>query len=110
MMEKVVHIFNTGDLSEVDALFSPEYLDHQKPPYISVNGPEEFKQIVVGARKSMVNLKVTIEDFVCEDTKIVARLRWHSSNVDRETIDILHIKNGQFTEHWGAETWSSAKK
>ncbi len=31
--KKIVEIFNTGDVSEVDSLFSSEYVDHQKPAW-----------------------------------------------------------------------------
>ncbi len=55
--KKIVEIFNTGDLSEVDFLFSSAYLDHQRPSWMDVTGPEEFKQIVLGARKSLPHLQ-----------------------------------------------------
>jgi predicted SnoaL-like aldol condensation-catalyzing enzyme len=111
-LKKIVEIFNTGDLSEVNVIFSPDYIDHQKPPGLDVNGPDEFKQIVMGARTSLLKLKVTIEDLIAEDDKVVARLQWHSTDlvgkkIDRETIDILRFVNGQVVEHWGAETWTS---
>jgi predicted SnoaL-like aldol condensation-catalyzing enzyme len=111
-LKKVVGIFNTGDLSEVNQIFSPDYIDHQKPPEIEADGPDEFKQIVAGARKFLPNLKVTIEDLVAEADKVVARLHWHSldpagKQIDRETIDILRLANGQVVEHWGAEAWRS---
>lgn len=104
---KIVEAFNTGDLSEVDSIFAPTYIDHQKPPHIDVDGPEEFKRIVTGARQSEP-FKVTIEDIIEGDNKIVARLRWqgidpHGKVIDRDTIDILHFENGMVVEHWGAE-------
>ncbi len=112
LLEKIVEIFNTGNVLEVESIFSPTYIDHQKPEWLTADGPEEFKQIVQSARKSLPNLKVIIEDTIAEDNKIVARLQWHSLNdagkkVDRETIDILHFVDGKAVEHWGAEAWSS---
>lgn len=84
----------------------------RNPPGIDVDGPEEFKQVVMSARKSLPNLNVTMEDLIAEGDKVVARLQWHSTDstgkkIDRETIDILRFKNGQAVEHWGAEAWSS---
>ena len=111
-LKKIVVIFNTGDLAEVNLIFSPDYVDHQRPPGMDVSGPDEFKQIVRGARTSLLKLKVTIEDLIAEDDKVVARLQWHSTDpagkkIDRETIDILRLANGQVVEHWGAESWTS---
>jgi len=113
-VKKVVDIFNTGNLSDVNLLFSPEYIDHQRPDWMNVSGQEEFKQIVTLARKSLPNLHVTIEDLIAEGNTVVARLQWHSTDIkskriDRETIDILHFVNGKIVEHWGAESWSSEK-
>ncbi len=110
--KKIVEIFNTGDLSEVDSLFSSEYVDHQRPAWLDVHGSEEFKQIVMGARKSLPNLRVTIEDVIAEGDTVATRLHWYSThptgkNVERETIDILRFAHGQAVEHWGAEAWTS---
>jgi predicted ester cyclase len=109
-MKKIVDIFNTGDLSEVNLIFSADYIDHQKPPEMEINGPDEFKQIVMRARGSLRTLKVTIEDLLVEEDKVAARLGWHLTDlagkeIYRETIDILRFVNGQVVEHWGAEAW-----
>ena len=110
IMQKIVEIFNSGDLSEVDSIFSPMYIDHQKPEGLDIDGPEEFKAIVNGARKSLNNLNVTIEDIIADDKSVVARLRWHATDdsgkkIERETIDMLRIQNNKVAEHWGAEEW-----
>ncbi len=114
ILEKIVTAFNTGDVSEVDSIFSSNYIDHQKPEWLQVDGPEEFRQIVVGARKSLPNLLVTIKDTIIKDNKIVARLGWRSvaddgSRVERETIDILHLVDGKVSQHWGAQSWSKSR-
>ena len=115
---KVVEAFNTGDVSLVDSLFSTQYIDHQndkdRPTEIQFDGPEEFKQIVAGARKHLPNLKVTIEDQILDKCKVAARLRWYSSDgvteIDRETIDILFVADEMGVEHWGAEQWRNERQ
>lgn len=109
-MQKIVEIFNTGDLSEVDLIFSLDYIDHQKPPEMDIDGPDEFKQIVMNVRQSVLELKVTIEDLIAEGDKVVGRLQWNitdqsGKSIKRETIDILRFVNSQVAEHWGAEAW-----
>lgn len=108
--KKIVEIFNTGDLSEVEALFSAEYVDHQRPAWLDAVGGEEFRQIVLGARKSLPNLQVTVEALIAEGDTVVVRLHWHSTHpagkiIDRETIDMLRFADGKVVEHWGAEAW-----
>ena len=106
LLQKIADAFNTGDLSEVDAIFAPGYIDHQKPPHITVDGPEEFRLIVTGARRSEP-FNVAILDVIEGDDKIAARLHWFGNDrgteIDRETIEILHVKDGLIVEHWGAE-------
>jgi predicted SnoaL-like aldol condensation-catalyzing enzyme len=114
IMKKIVDIFNTGDLSEVDLIFSPGYIDHQKPPAMEIDGPDEFKQIVTRARGSLRTLHVTIEDLLAEENSVAARLGWQLTNqagkeIKRETIEILRFVNGQVAEHWGAEAWRTEK-
>jgi predicted SnoaL-like aldol condensation-catalyzing enzyme len=114
IMKKIVDIFNTGDLSDVDLIFSPNYIDHQKPPEMEIDGSDEFKQIVMRARGSLRTLKVTIKDMLAEEDRVAARLGWHiiditGKEIKRETIDILRFDNGQVAEHWGAEAWRTEK-
>ncbi len=68
MTKKIVEIFNTGNLSEVDFLFSSEYVDHQRPAWLDVSGSEEFKQIVMGARKRSLCCKRLINEILFEET------------------------------------------
>jgi predicted SnoaL-like aldol condensation-catalyzing enzyme len=108
LLQKIAAIFSSGNLSEVDDMFAANYVDHQKPDSLRADGPEEFKQIVQQARKSLPDLKVAIQEpFLAEDDKVAARFHWSSDNAERETIELLRIQDGQVAEHWGAEVWRS---
>ncbi len=42
-LERIVAVFNTEDVFDVDVLFAAEYVDHQKPAGLDLDGPEELK-------------------------------------------------------------------
>jgi len=107
LLLKIIQMFNTGDTSDADQVFSAEYADHQQPAGLNLTGPEEFRAIVNLARHAMPSLSVTIRDASMaagthHDTA-TARLLWESQAGTRETIEILNIRNGLVTQHWGME-------
>lgn len=107
MFQRLSVIFSTGNVEEVDTLFSESYVDHQRPDWMKEEGAEEFKAIVKLARDSLPNLQVSIQGEVAADSNIVAgRMLWQCDLLERETIEMLRIENGKFIEHWGAESWS----
>jgi predicted SnoaL-like aldol condensation-catalyzing enzyme len=111
LLQRVVSMFNTGDTVCAWHVFSLDYADHQKPPSIDSDGPEEFVAIVGLARRSVPNLQVSIEDVILEGDRLATRLRWHGADaerrtIDRETIEILRFTNGRVAEHWGTEASS----
>ena len=107
IMRKIGDIFVTGDLAQVHALIAPDYLDHQGLDGVVITGRQGFHRVVTAARTGLPQLRIVIHDLIAEDDKVVARLRWQSidqagNRIDRETIDILRLVNGQAVEHWGA--------
>jgi len=110
LFERIVSIFNSGDTSKIADIFTHDYLDHQKPEWFTVDGSEEFAQIVKLARDNLPNLKVAVVGPVIADGDMVAaRLSWSSDKNERETLEILRIEDGKFAEHWGAKAWETPK-
>lgn len=106
LVNKIVAMFNTGDTTEVSDIFDKDYLDHQKPEWFTVDGPEEFAQIVKLARDNSPNLEVSILGEIISDENMVAvRLLWSCDLSVRETIEILRVEDGKFVEHWGAQSY-----
>ena len=110
-MKRIVAIFTTGDLSAVDEVIAPDYLDHQGLGGITMRGQEGFRQVVTAVHAALPQLHVVIHDVIAEDDTVVARLRWHSIDtagkaIDRETIEILRFVDRRAVEHWGAESWA----
>jgi ketosteroid isomerase-like protein len=74
---------------------------------VAVRGTEGFRRVVAAARASAVGLSVTVADLIADGDGAAARLRWRGVSptgepVDRETIDIIRIRDGRAVEHWGA--------
>jgi predicted SnoaL-like aldol condensation-catalyzing enzyme len=108
LFNRIVEFFNTGDTKDVAQVFGEGYIDYQKPEWFTVDGPEEFAQIVELARNSLPNLKVSIVGkLISEDDMIVGRLKWLSDKGERETIEMLRIDDGRFVEHWGALSYDN---
>jgi predicted SnoaL-like aldol condensation-catalyzing enzyme len=109
VMRKMVEMFATGDLAELQSVVSPEYLDHQGLGDREIHGPEGFRRLVIAIhRHPNTAVRVSIEDLIGEGDRAAARLRWlHTSAdgtvVERETIDIIRCTDAQAVEHWGAE-------
>ncbi|MDA8264049.1 MAG: hypothetical protein M0T79_01625, partial [Actinomycetota bacterium] len=56
----VAAAFSTGELRAAYALFSADYLDHQRPEDSDLVGPEEFAVVVAGARHGLGELAVRL--------------------------------------------------
>ncbi len=107
-LQHIVDMFSSGDVTYADAVFADTYIDHQKPEGWDEVGPGEFKKIVALARGHLPNLTVTVADSLIEGDKIAARLKWvgddaRGMRVERETLEVLHLREGKVIEHWGAQ-------
>lgn len=107
VLQKIVEVFNTGDVGAVPSLFLEDYVDHEGLDGIEIRGQNGFCRVVAAARSGFERLYVTIEDEIVESEKVVARLRWHETRPNgdvsvRETIEILYVHGGRVVEHWGA--------
>ncbi|HSH22181.1 MAG TPA: nuclear transport factor 2 family protein [Candidatus Caenarcaniphilales bacterium] len=110
-VERMVAMFRTGNLDDIDRTVADAYVDHQGLGEGRVRGRAGFEQVVRAARERMRDLKVSIEDLIEQRDRVVARLRWRGTLIDgtrveRETIDIVRVDGGLAAEHWGALSWS----
>ncbi len=74
---------NQGKMETIDTLISPTYISHYPAGYDLGGGPEDVKQIVSSVRRGFPNVHFTIEDFVSQGEKVVARWTFrgtHSGN------------------------------
>jgi predicted SnoaL-like aldol condensation-catalyzing enzyme len=109
VMSKLVEMFATGDLDDVDSVVATNYLDHQGLGDTEIRGPDGFRRLVTAVHdRRNASVRVSIEDLIAEEDRAAARLRWLHTGADgyaveRETIDIIRCLDGQAVEHWGAE-------
>jgi predicted SnoaL-like aldol condensation-catalyzing enzyme len=87
--------------------FAPCFVDHgaDVPPGLPP-GPAGAIQYVGAALKKVPDLRVTIEDMIAEDDKVVVRNRWTGTDaaskqrLEFHGIVIWRIANRQIVERW----------
>jgi predicted SnoaL-like aldol condensation-catalyzing enzyme len=102
--EEFVNRQNLG-IGEVN--FAPEFVDHgaDVPPGLPP-GPAGAIQYVGVALKKVPDLRVSIEDMIAEDDKVVVRNRWTGTDAGSKQrlefsgIVVWRIANRQIVERW----------
>ena len=111
VMEEVL---NRGNISLVDELFAPDFVEREELPPGIPPGREAVKQLSTMFRSAFPDFKATIDDVIAEGDKVVARSTWSGTHrgefmgiaptgksVSFGVIDIMRIAGGKFVEHWG---------
>jgi predicted ester cyclase len=104
--------FNKGNLVALDALFAPNFMEHQDgfvPPNV-----EGVKGAIVSLRTPFPDLKLTIEGIIASGDETWARITARGTHQGPfmgrpptgksfavTVIDICHFENGKIVEHWG---------
>jgi predicted ester cyclase len=105
-------LFEKGNLDATDELIHPDFVNHEAPPD-NPQGPEGLKETVTWLRGLWGPMRAEIEDEICEDDKVVARVTIHGRHVGEflgrppsgkefatEQIHIWRIADGKVIEHW----------
>jgi predicted ester cyclase len=98
--------FNQGDLTVVDEITGPKYLEHEYLMPTDV-GPETMKTGIREARKAVRDLKMTIEDIAASGDKVWARMLCRGLDaasgkpIVMTVMDISRFEDGKLVEHWG---------
>ena len=109
----MVETFNTGDVSNLELLVSPDYVDYQGIGGSEVYGPDGFANVVMLARQSHPGLRVVIQELTVAGDTVQARLVWFESEptwrsgsktvheTQRRTAETVRFVDGLAVEHWG---------
>jgi predicted ester cyclase len=102
--------FNQGNYAALDALFAPDYREHQfglKPTL------EGLKQDIQYLRAAFPDLHLTIEDSIACGNKAWIRMTARGTNLGPfigpptgksiaiTVMDVCQFANGKIVEHWG---------
>jgi predicted ester cyclase len=109
----VEEVLNGGKFEVLDDLLSPNYKRYLSPTTAPLP-PEAQKQRLAGLRAAFPDIHLTIEDLVVEDDRVAFRMTLRGTHqgpfqgitptgrqVTVSAIDVVHIENGRFSEHWG---------
>ena len=111
LMEEV---FDRGNISLIDELFAPDFVEHEELPPGIPTDREGVKQLSLMLRSAFPDLKATIDDLLAEGDKVAARMTWRGTHkgefmgipptgksVSVGVIDVVRFAGDKFVEHWG---------
>ncbi len=113
MIEAYAQVWNTGEVSGLNALVAPNFSRHTNSgnPY-SATSLDSLKRAITNLRATYPDFKVTLTEVIAASDKVVGRWQWsgtHSGvglpeakgkSVQVTGINIMHVKNGKFVEEW----------
>ncbi len=104
-------LFNQGDLSLVEEMIAPDFLNHEAPPG-SNRGPESMRQLIRMLRTAFPDLHFTIEDLVAEGDTVAGRVTMNGTHqgtfqgmpptgrsIRQAQMHFVHFRDGKGVEH-----------
>jgi steroid delta-isomerase-like uncharacterized protein len=110
----VDEMFNHGNMSLVDEVMAPDFVEHEELPPGIPQDREGVKHLATMLRSAFPDFKATIHDIIAEGDKVVVRMTWTGTqkgefmgipptgkSVSFQVLDIVRMAGGKFVEHWG---------
>ena len=110
----VEEIFNRGNMSVVDEVFAPDFVEHEELPAGIPSNREGVVQLTTMLRSAFPEFNATIDDIIAEGDKVVIRMTWRGTqegeflgipptgkSISIGVIDIIRMADGKAVEHWG---------
>lgn len=98
-------VFNKQSMSVIDELYSTNVVDHSAFPD-QAPGVMGIKTAINGFFEIFSDLKITVEDVITEDDKVVTREVWKGTHktsgksAEGTVIHIFRIRKGKITDEW----------
>jgi steroid delta-isomerase-like uncharacterized protein len=112
---KFVERMNKGDMSIIDEIFDPAYVDHETMPGVPPTR-EGLKQLFSMFFKAFPDMKITVTHMIAEGDFVVIHHLSTGTNkgefmgmqatgkaVKYNEMHLIRIANGKVVEHWGVE-------
>ncbi len=109
----IEELWNKGNLSLADQLFSPNYAHHDPSTPDFGRGPESEKKRATLYRTAFPDLQLTIEDIIAEGETVMARWSCRGTHkgdlsgiaatgkqVNISGVSIARLANGKLAEGW----------
>ena len=106
--------FNEGNLEVVDAVTSPELIEHQNFGPDHAPGAAGARAVVESLRRAFPDFRLTIEDLVSDGNKVWLRMVATGTNsgsfmgnaptgrpIRIDVFDVIRVEDGKMVEHWG---------
>ena len=106
-------VWNGGDVTVLDQLLAPSYINHTPSTPNPPPGPEGLKPIVLAMRRAFPDLHYEIKDLIATEDAVVIRVVMTGTHrgelfglpatgkkVNVQQINIEHIRDGRIVEHW----------
>lgn len=110
----VEEAINQGNISAIDELLIPDFVEHEELPPGIPPGREAPKVLFTMLRSAFPDLKATIEHLIAEGDEVVLHMTWTGTHegefmgipptgkrISINVIDILGMAEGKCVEHWG---------
>lgn len=105
LFDKYYEVWIGGNVDELDAIFSPDYVRHADEGS-SAKSLDELKKVITEFRNTFSDIEVLSEEEIYTENKFAGR--WSVSAVHTATgksikqwgINIIHFKDGKIVEEW----------
>lgn len=103
-------VLNTGQLDQFDVFIAADYVNHN--PYAKP-GVQGVKEVFAWLLSAFPDMQVTVEAVYVTDNAVIGRYSYCATHqgeflgtpatgkpIALRSIDIWHVENGMFVEHW----------
>ena len=111
LVERDMGIWNEGNLAIADELIAPDYVQRSTANSEDLIGIDAFKELITNVRTQFPDFKITVEELIIKDDKIVWRWIMTGTNTGTtsdipptgkkmqcEGVGILHVVDGKIVE------------